>query len=361
MGHSSFDQIEKTHLEQMAQATGPRLSVLMPVDRTDQQSRESSTRLKSLLGEAQRQLSAAGLDSNAIDARLEPFTALINDGPFWRNQGDGLALFSADDVHFVFRVGVPLDELVHVGEQFALRPLATALAESSKFYILALSRAKVRLFDATRDSVTELDLGDTVPASMDDLVSADEHQRQLQSRSVGGDRAMFHGHGAGDEADSVFVDKFLKAVGQGVGDLLGKARSRPMILAAVAEAHPAFKQFCTYPALQDAMVKGNPDDRSPKELHAAAWDAILPTFKAQDDAVFDRFSAKLGTGLSATQSDKIRDAAVEGRVDTLFINPGVTQNADGVNEAILATLQSSGKLIIMSDGSVDNVAALFRY
>ena len=65
--------------------------------------------------------------------------------------------------------------------------------------------------------------------------------------------------------------------------------------------------------------------------------------------------------MSATQSDKIRDAAAEGRVDTLFINPGVTQNADDVNEAILATLQSSGKLIIMSDGSVENVAALFRY
>lgn len=361
MGHSSFDQIEKTHLDQMAQATGTHLSVLMPVNRTDQQSRESSTRLKSLLGEAQRQLAEAGLSSSDIDARLEPFTALINDGPFWRNQGDGLALYSADNVHFVFRVGVPLDERVHVGEQFALRPLATALAESSKFYILALSRAKVRLFDATRDSITQLDLGDTVPSSLDDVVSPDERQRQLQSRSVGGDRAMFHGHGAGDEVDAVFVDKFLKAVGQGVGDLLGKARSQPMVLAAVAEAHPAFKQFCTYPALQDAMVKGNPDDRSAQDLHAAAWEALLPTFKAQDDAVFERFSAKLGTGSASTQSDSIREAAVEGRVDTLFINPSVTQNADVVNEAILATLQNSGKLIIMSDGSVENTAALFRY
>ena len=48
-------------------------------------------------------------------------------------------------------------------------------------------------------------------------------------------------------------------------------------------------------------------------------------------------------------------------MDTLFINPSVTRNADVVNEAILATLQNSGKLVIMSDGSVENTAALFRY
>lgn len=362
MEHGSFDQIEKSHLDRMAQATGVRLTVLMPVARTDQQSRESSTRLKSLLDEARRKLTEAGLDAKAVESRLEPFVELINDGPFWRNQGDGLALYSADDVSFVFRVGVPLTEHVHVGDVFVLRPLASALSQSSKFYVLALSRAKVRLFDATRDSITELDLGDTVPSSMDEVVSPEERQRQLQSRSIG-DRAMFHGHGAGGEVDAVFVDKFLKAVGEGVGELLGKARSQPLIVASVAETLPAFKQFCTYPALQDVMVKGNPDERTAAELHTAAWEALLPSFKAQDDADFDRFAAKEGTGLGITQSDKIREAASEGRVDTLFINPDLNASDDSgdVNSAILATLQNSGKLLIMSDGRVENVAALLRY
>lgn len=347
----------------MAEASGPKVTILMPTSRADHQSRESSTRLKSLLDEAGRKLAETGVEAKEAKEILGPLNDLVNDGPFWRQQADGLALYAAAGMTLTYRLGVPLTEHVSVGDSMTVRPIAPALAQSHAFYILALSRNKVRLFDATKDSIVELDLGETVPQSMDDVVDPDERQRQLQSRSIGGDRAMFHGHGAGGEVDRIFVEKFVKAVGEGVGTLLGKARSQPLILAAVAEAMPLFKPVCTYPALLDEMVTGNPDDRTPGQLHADAWEVVMPAFAERDDAAYARFADAQGTGRGVTQTDVIREAAAEGRVDTLFINPSLSasEGSGDVDSAILSTLQNSGTIVIISDGRVENVAALMRY
>lgn len=111
-------------------------------------------------------------------------------------------------------------------------------------------------------------------------------------------------------------------------------------------------------------MAGNPETKSGAELRDEVWEQIIrPRFAAADDAEYERFANVAGTGLGETQPDVIRDGAVEGRVDRLFINPALSAS-DGtgqVNTAILHTLLNSGRVIIISDGRVENVAALMRY
>ncbi|MGO1182743.1 MAG: baeRF3 domain-containing protein [Micrococcaceae bacterium] len=366
----SFDHITDDDLKAMAAAAGPVVSLFAPTAPAHHQPQDTGTRIKSLTTTAARALVEQGTDEATAKRIVAPLEQLATDGTFLRNQSQSLAAFAADGVHFVYRLGLSLEEQVAVNDHFVLRPIAPALTSSHAFYVLGLSRNKVRLFNATEDSIHPVELGDTVPASIDEVVDPEERQKQLQHRSTGGGKAMFHGHGSGDEIDQIDKEKFVKAVGDGLGTLLGKARSQPMVLASVAEAHPLMKRLSAYPVLLDDFIPGNPDATNPTDLHAAAWGIVRSWFEKNDDAAFDRFAAAHGTGNGIAQPEQVREAAQQGRVDTLFINPAPEQSgADtgsgsdegDVDRAILHTLNSSGTLVVISDGRVEDVGALLRF
>lgn len=359
----SFDHVTSDDLKVMATATGPVVSLFAPTDPAHHSPQETTTRVKSLTNTALRQLIDDGTQEGVAKRIVAPLEELLNDGEFLRNQSNSLVAFAADGVSFIYRLGLQLDEHVAVNDHFVLRPISAALTSSHAFYVLALSRNKVRLFNATEDVIYPIELGDTVPSSMDDVIDQDDRQKQLQHRSSGGSQAIFHGHGVGDEIAQIDKEKFVRAVGEGLGDLLGRARSQPMVLASVSEAHPLVKKLSEYPVVMEDFIPGNPDATGPSQLHADAWKIARNWFEKNDDEAYGRFAAVHGTGQGIAQPEAIRQAAQEGRVDTLFINPSlnVSEGNGDVDRAILDTLNNSGNVVIISDGRVENVAALLRY
>ncbi len=358
-----FDDITADDLKAMAAATGPKVTIFLPTAPPQHQPQDTATRVKSLVNEARRKLVNAGVPESDAKDMLASFDAIATDAPFLRQQGESLALFGARGLNLVYRLGVPVSEHTQIAEHFVLRPISEALTKSHAFYILGVSKNKVRLLDATKDSVVQLDLQDIVPESIEDVVNTDDRQAQLQNRSVGTNGTMFHGHGGAADAQTTEAQQYLYEVGATLGDLLGRARSQPMVLATVSEAVPTLKASSSYPVIAEDFIAGNPDASTNRDLQNAGWDVVRPRFASNDDAAFERFADVSGTGLGEVQPDLIREAAVAGRVDTLFINPSLNAS-DGtgdVNTAILHTKLNSGDIVIISDGRVENVAALMRY
>src|SRR5690606_18558532 len=124
---------------------------------------------------------------------------------------------------------------------------------------LAVSRPKVRLLDATKDSVVRLDVKDIVPESLEDVVDTDDGQAQLQNRNMGAGGAVFHGQGGASDIQESENQRFLHEVGSSLGDLLGRARSQPLVLAGVAENVSAIKASSSYPVVAEDFIPGNPD------------------------------------------------------------------------------------------------------
>lgn len=358
-----FDDITADDLKAMAAATGPKVTIFLPTAPPQHQPQDTATRVKSLVNEARRKLVDAGVPESDAKDMLASFDAIATDAPFLRQQGESLALFAAKGLNLVYRLGVPVSEYTNVAEHFVLRPISETLTKSHAFYILGISRNHVRLLDATKDSVVQLDLQDIVPASFEEVVDTDNRQATLQNRAGGADGAMFHGHGGAADNQESEIERYLHRVGDSLGDLLGRARSQPMVLAGVAENVATVKSSSSYPVVAEDFISGNPDIASNRELQKSGWDVVRPRFASNDDAAFNRFADVSGTGLGETQPDLIREAAVAGRVDTLFINPSLNAS-DGtgdVNTAILHTKLNSGDIVIISDGRVENVAALMRY
>lgn len=342
---------------------GPKLTLTVPTDVTGAQASISALTLKNQVREAQRELVAAGLTEAAASEMLQPVTELVTDTSYWRLQSRGLIIFVAQGFFHAVRIPIAVQESLTVAENFNLLPLAPVLASDRKTYILALAMGSVRLFDATRNTVEELPL-ESIPASFDEVVEElPERTTDVRSAGPGANAPYSNGH-TGD-MQQLLIEKFIHAVGKAVGERLGTARSQPLVLAAVAEYLPLFKQSCDYPAIFDEVIAGNPEQVLADDLRSAAWHLLRDNDRAHEAEAQDRARSLAHNGKGAFDLAEIAQAAEEGRVDTLFLPRDDAHIADKAvrvlaNRALIGTLNSSGSLRTLSEPDGDGLAT-FRY
>jgi hypothetical protein len=339
---------------------GPCVSVLTPTHRHGPETLQGPVRLRNLVDQAARDLADAGTPAGDAADILAPVRALLDDVAFWQHQGDGLALFAAPGWFSCFRLPIALVEEVTVASSFRVVPLVPLLSGDGFFFVLALSQNSVRLFEASRNRIGELDRG-PIPASMDEALAHEDPERQLQVRSGGGGTAQFHGHGAGDEIDKAAIERYLRAVDRGFRERIGSTR-QPLVLASVGYYLPILQSVSKYPSIVDAVVEGNPEHRSPEELHAMAWPLVERRFAEETEKDLDRYGASAGTGTAATATDEVADAARGGRVDTLFVVSGAPPD-ERVDRAVLDTLAHGGRIVGVAEplDADAPMAALLRY
>ncbi len=308
------------------------VSIYLSTHRTGTEGQQDPIRLKNLLKEAENQLSARGVSTRDAQKLLEPASNLLQDSDFWQHQSYGLAIFlSFNGVHS-YRLPLNFEEWVAVEDYFYIKPLMPLFTGDGQFYILALSKNDIRLLNGTRYNVSEVDIGQLV-GSLDEAISPDNHQVNLQlhtsgstGAASGGKSATFHGHGGGDESNKDDLLRYFHLVEDALTEFL-QGDEVPLVLAGVEYLLPIYKEANKYPNLIDRVIKGNPDLLSKEELHKSAWDILGPLFQeAQDEAAANyRQLAGQASKLAADTLEQIIPAAMNGRVETLFVSAGMQQ------------------------------------
>ncbi len=366
------------------------ISIFMPTHRAGKETRQNPIRFKNQLDEAEERLLAGGLREPEAKQMLEPAQKLLNDRPFWQRQSDGLAVFLSPSVFRCFRLPFNFEELVVVTDRFHIKPLLPLLSGDGRFYVLALSQNELRLLQATRYSVSEVDL-EGVPESLSTALRYDVPEESLQWHTsgragTGGGRAgVFHGHGVGtdDARHKKNILRYFQKVDNGLSELLGEERS-PLVLAGVEYLFPIYREASTYPHLMEEGIAGNPEELSPRELHNRAWATVRPLFlKAQEEAA-NRYRELAGTEKASAELEKVLPAAYFGRVETLFValgqqrwgtfdpDPGEIRlhheaepgDQDLLDFAAVHTLLNGGTVYALELGEVPDrapLAAVFRY
>jgi hypothetical protein len=309
------------------------VSIYMPTHCTGAETQQDPIRLKNLLREAEKHLSARGVGPRDVQKMLEPVSKLLQDSHFWQHQSDGLAIFLSPNRVRRYRLPLNFEELVVVTDHFHIKPLLPLFTGDGQFYILALSQNQVRLLLGTRYSVSEVDIGQ-VGGSLAEAIPSVNHQMSLQlhtSGSTGGmtgdGSATFHGQGGGsDESAKNDLLRYFRLVSNGLTEFLQGDRV-PLVLAGVEYLLPIYKEANTYPNLIDTVIKGNPDLLRADELHKSAWDIIGPLFQAAQEEAVAHYQQLAGQASErvADTLEKIVPAAHHGRVETLFVAAGVQQ------------------------------------
>ncbi len=365
----------------------PCVSIYMPTHRVGAETREGPIRLKNLAREAERQLTGAGLPPRQATGLLRPVEALLEDTLFWSYRSDGLALFSSAELFRCYSVPVALNELVVASKRFHVKPLLQLLTGDGRFYVLALSQNKVRLLEATRHLVQEVDL-EGVPQSLDEALRYDDKEQQLQFHTPapvgrGEQAAVYHGQGAGIDDAKNDILRFFRQVDQGLGRWL-KKENAPLVLAGVEYLLPIYREASTLQHLIDQGISGNPEGLSPEELRDRAWAVVEPRFlKARQDAV-DRYRQLAGTERASGKLARVVPAAYRGTVEYLFVAVGVQRwgvfdvgtsrvrshqrpkpgDEDLLDFAAVHTLLRGGTVYAVDPGEVPEdapLAAVFRY
>jgi hypothetical protein len=373
--------------ELVGYTSGPCVSIALPTHRPGTTAEADRIRLKNLIREAEDALAAVGTRGEAARRLLEPAERLVQDDLVWQRQQGGVALFLAPSFDRSYRVPLPLDERVVVGQRFYLKPLVPLLTGDGRFFVLALSQHGVRLFQATRHSIAEVVL-DGVPSRLEEVVKGEVFDRQLHIHArvpagKGTHSTVFHGHGFYDDDAKARIRRYFQQVEKGVHRVL-RDEHAPLVLAGVDYLLPLYREVSGYPHLLDGGISGNPESLKPSELRDQAWQIVAPRLAARQREAAERYRHLAGTGRTSADLAETVQAAAQGRVDQLFVATGTEQwgrfdpatgrvelhpsaepgDVDLIDEAIVRTLLTRGTVFAVDRTRVPSggpVAAVFRY
>lgn len=378
----------RDELKELMQNSGrPCISIYMPTHRSGPEVQQNPIRLSNLLKDAEKRVIDFGLRAPEAREILREVSKVTEDSLFWRHQADGLAIFVSPQHFRMYRLPIHFDELVVVTDRFHLKPLLRLLNNNSHFYLLTLSQKEIKFFEATRYGINEIKL-EGVPKSIDEALKYDDPQakQRFHTRVRGSARTedpLFRAHGVGRDDTKTDILRYFQKVDEGLHNYLKDERS-PLVVAGVDYLLPLYREANSYPHMIEEGIAGSPDGLREDELHEKAWLLVESIFRKDQENAAARYMELAGTGLASQDIEEIVPAAMQGRVEAIFVPSGLRkwgtydpernlvevhqemQNGDEdlYDLAAIQTFLNGGSVFPVESGKVPgtgNVSAIFRY
>lgn len=343
--------------------------------------------LKNCLEEVRVVLLQHQLQENEVEDYLDPIAQLLKKVDLWRNPSDGLAIFLDFEAGLqYYHIPIPFETQTYVASHFYLKPLLPIYHNDGVYYLLELSRDYVKLYEASRYHFEDLYVEDFAPKRLEEAVGFDYKPKMLQFRSgqdIGG-AGLFHGHGEGKDDNKKELVKFFREIDKGVKKTI-ENQNAPLLLACTDYLYSIYKQTSSYKNVYDKHLGGDPEFKVKTSLHQDSWDLIEPHFKKLKSDMIRKFKELYHTQKTSYETGNILSAALNGTVDTLFIENEKDifgtfnlktnrviidkskdiSNASLTNLAALETFRQGGKVFFLPAEDMpvknSNLNAIFRY
>ncbi len=375
-------KLSRSDFQKLAQTTGSTcISIYMPAEKAGTETRKNPIRFKNLIREAEQKIEQLN-KSEELAKSFKSAQSYLDNYDFWQHQDCGLAFFiDADNVQY-YRLPYSFQAEVEVSDRFYLKPLLPVISNDSKFYLLALSQNQVKFFLGSHYSINQIQLPESVPASLAEALKYDDPEKQTQYHSANsGNSPIYHGQGVGTNDNKDEIKRFFDLVDKSLKEAL-QSENTPLILAGVEYLLPIYHEANSYNNLLEAGITGNPEDVATEDLHRSAWEIIEPHFAAKRQQAMDKYHQLSDTNEASSQLEQIIAGAANGQVETLFIGADAqkwgkfqpqtnkvifqTESAedsiDLINFAVVQTFLQGGNVYIQEDMPADTDAlAVFRY
>ncbi|MDQ3191624.1 MAG: hypothetical protein M3Q58_08525 [Bacteroidota bacterium] len=282
---------------------------------------EDLINFKSTIQKMEGQLIEKGVKKDKVENMLKPAKELIKNSGFWRKQSKGLAVFISDNFFKHYELPIEFTSFDIISNKFHLKPLFPIIFDDGIFYLLAFSKDQVKLYTATKHSITEVELEDLVPQGMEEALMYDDPSSgtlQHHSGQGGQANAMFHGHGGGKDTQKTDVARYLNVVDEGIMKLI-KGDHTPMVLAAVDYLVPIYKGVSNYNHITENAVFGNPEYVNVNEIHEKAWQVVEPELRRNREKAILNYKENFNASLVTSSPERIIPAAYYKQVNQLFI------------------------------------------
>lgn len=298
------------------------VSIFIPTQRAGKEvlDEKNKTHLKSQLDEIRKKLNKKGVPPEKITRITTPIQELVEDRDFWRHQSDGLAVFSSEDFFEKLTLPVNFDAYIHISSDLYVKPLVPVLNGDGRFYLLAITQDEVQFYEASKYSITKIKVDDLTPGRLEDRVGYDYEEKnrkhKTQNNLAGGSTS--HGYDAQNRDDKNEILRFFRAVDKGLDTILHD-ENVPLAVACQDYLFPLYQEATRYKNLFEKPVPGNPFDTDILGLHEKAWNLVEPYFEKPKTEKLEKYREHDQTGNTSSSVEEILLAAVEGKVDTLFL------------------------------------------
>jgi hypothetical protein len=129
---------------------------------------------------------------------------------------------------------------------------------------------------------------------------------------------VYHGQGAGKAEVKDQILRYFSRVDRAVHGVL-RGEQTPLVLVGLEYLFPIYRQANTYPHLLEEHLNANADELGVDELHEKTWDLVATHFRASQEQAARRYSELAGTGRASDRLEEIVPAALDRRVEALFV------------------------------------------
>ena len=364
------------------------VSIYLPMHKTGKEQNEhlAQANLKRSIKEVHQTLAKHQLQEDEINNYLKPIEELIVNIDLWRNPSDGLAIFLDKKSLNYYLFPISHDTHTYVADHFYLKPLLPLYHDNGVYYLLELSQDYIKLYEATRFSFKDLYIEDFAPNQLEKAVGFDYKPKMLQFRSGQATHGAgsFHGHGEGKDDDKKELITFFRAIDLGVKQAVTDQKA-PLVLACTDPLYYIYKEANSHPNLYGKHISGDPEFKDKKDLHQQSWELIQEYFKKTMKSKLDLFTEQSHTPKTSIDPSEIILAAINGKIDTLFIRKGADlfgiynkrnnqvsfddskelNNTSLINLAAMYTFMQKGKIYELDPKEMPvkehPINALFRY
>jgi hypothetical protein len=315
---------DKSQFVELSKKSGfPFISIYTPTSRLSTTAyKDDKTHLKNQLQEIEDRLKAEkGFDWKEAEGILAPAYALLDDDEFWMYNSDMLAIFLYGGKMTYFQMPLEISQPQHfIGSKAMLLPMIPELSDDGHYYLLLLNLDNIYLYEATRNTIREIDDEPFAASFVQEELSGDR-EKNLQARTGGSGGSQFHGQSEGaDEERKKRILKFFQKVNNNLVPILNRNRL-PLYLAGVEYLIPIYREANDYGYLKEEHITGAFNHNDMLVLHAKSWEIAAPYFEQEKLERKDSFGLYLSRGL-AIHNDKLKliKAALTGGVDTLLVD-----------------------------------------
>ena len=373
---SSLKTLDAQELSQLARYKGPCITIQIPDVHPGAAAGSRPAYLRQLTQEAAQALRDLhpSPHGNGLARSLEQLGALLETD----HGGPGITLLVAPGTEMVYQTpGVAPERLTIASRFHILAMLPTALAPQ-EFYVLGLSKKKVRLWHYFHGICEERELPPGVPANLEAAGGYHPTDHALKNHSTTGPstgtmRGVRFGTSSDRDSGGEHDHHFFGLIAQGFKEELAGA---PVFLIGVREELAEFRRAAKQLRVFTSEWQTSPQHCSLAEVQAHARDAAMGEYqRAGQHAV--QSLAEVREKLMG-EPERILKAAAQGRVRCLFVAQGARAPAspaqadaeglypgeDLLNAAVVETLRTGGDVFTIPGDRLPGevpIAAVLRY
>lgn len=321
--------LPRTIFENLANAHGLHcVSIYLPMNKggKEQNARIAQATLKQYLKKVHKELERHEMDSQEIKKYLKPIEAFLADIELWRNPSDGLALFLDKNGLNYYLLPISFEIKAYVSDHFYLMPLLPLYNEDEEYYLLELSQDYVKLYEANKYGYQDIYIEDFAPAQLEEAVGFDFRQNMLQFRGGQSFQGIETYQGKGEGKDDVKKElfTFFRAIDNGINKIISNKKA-PLIIACADPLFGFYKEANTYPTLLENYIAGDSEFKNKTKLHQESWKIAQPYFEKTKETKLLQYKEMVHTPKTSYQISEIVPAAMNGKIDTLFVENGADE------------------------------------